>query len=68
MFTFSTVANPSFIVWSTVWRNFSIFSGMSIISILMGKSSESIRIFAECNLLFAPKPSIPRVTVAPASP
>ena len=60
------VNRPPPIMVSRVDRKALIFSSLSTISMIMGRSKESRRILAVCSRLVLPKPIGPRSTVAPA--
>ena len=64
----SRVTRPSVTMASNDGRKARIFSAASTISITIGRSSDSRRIFAVCIRLWAPKPMKPFHTVAPARP
>src|SRR6185503_7423269 len=66
--TRSSVSIPSPTISSRMGTTRSICSGVSTISIKTGRSSESRRMREVCRRESAPNPSMPRSTVAPASP
>src|SRR5581483_11033377 len=66
--TRSSVSIPSPTISSRIGTTRSICSGVSTISITTGRSSERRRIRDVWRCESAPNPSIPRSTVAPASP
>jgi hypothetical protein len=66
--TFSIVTMPLWIIPSSKGRNRSSLSWLSTISMTMGKSYESLSIFAVRRMLRLPKLMTPLRTVAPARP